>query len=286
MRAGMVDATGTRRRLEALAAIGWPARELQARLRVQKLPAQGRAVTEGTEWAVRRLFDELALVDGPSVKARTWARSRGLAPPDAWAPGTIDDPGARPRGQSRMARARRLHRRGWSVQRIAAELDIAPRTVYRDLDESADRVRRRGSGHGRKLLPHGTEAAHRRHVRHGEQPCARCAAAYAERHPGRALSPCGTTGAYRRHRQRGEPPCEPCHAAQLVYDAAIRRRQVRPPRPVVERKPKPPRARRSPAPCGTVAAYRRHLREGTDPCGPCREANAAKSRRQWHSRAA
>jgi hypothetical protein len=28
-------------------------------------------------------------------------------------------------------------------------------------------------------------------------------------------------------------------------------------------------------PCGTVAAYKRHLRHREPPCDPCREANAA-----------
>lgn len=31
-------------------------------------------------------------------------------------------------------------------------------------------------------------------------------------------------------------------------------------------------------PCGTTAAYRRHLRKGEKPCGACRDANAAAKR--------
>lgn len=30
-----------------------------------------------------------------------------------------------------------------------------------------------------------------------------------------------------------------------------------------------------PAPCGTDAGWRRHRREGTDPCQPCRDAHSA-----------
>ena len=31
-------------------------------------------------------------------------------------------------------------------------------------------------------------------------------------------------------------------------------------------------------PCGTSAAYRRHFREGSTPCGPCRDADGARRR--------
>ena len=33
-------------------------------------------------------------------------------------------------------------------------------------------------------------------------------------------------------------------------------------------------------PCGTTAAYDRHIRHGEPACGPCREANAARWREQ------
>lgn len=32
-------------------------------------------------------------------------------------------------------------------------------------------------------------------------------------------------------------------------------------------------------PCGTNAAYKRHYYKGEEPCGPCREANARRTRR-------
>lgn len=37
-------------------------------------------------------------------------------------------------------------------------------------------------------------------------------------------------------------------------------------------------------PCGTVAAYKRHLRNGETPCEPCREANAAHHRELYRRR--
>jgi hypothetical protein len=36
-------------------------------------------------------------------------------------------------------------------------------------------------------------------------------------------------------------------------------------------------------PCGTTAAYKRHLRKGEAPCGPCQDANR---RAQWRNRKA
>ena len=37
-------------------------------------------------------------------------------------------------------------------------------------------------------------------------------------------------------------------------------------------------------PCGTWAAYMRHVRAGEDPCEACREAARSKSRQEWHRR--
>jgi hypothetical protein len=34
-------------------------------------------------------------------------------------------------------------------------------------------------------------------------------------------------------------------------------------------------------PCGTLAAYRRHLWRGEEPCQPCKDANAAEWRRRY-----
>lgn len=37
-------------------------------------------------------------------------------------------------------------------------------------------------------------------------------------------------------------------------------------------------------PCGTVAAYKRHLRNKEEPCAACREANAAHHRELYKKR--
>lgn len=96
-----VDNTGTRRRLEALMANGWPARDLAARLghrhRGLQIPRHHRC-SAGTAAAVRALYDELAETPGPSAYARTLYRGRGYLHPGWWDADTIDDPDAEPDG--------------------------------------------------------------------------------------------------------------------------------------------------------------------------------------------
>ncbi len=107
---GLVDATGTTRRLRALVALGWPRKHLERRLGLSSrtawlLTAAPRVqdqVTVGTRDAVRALYDELSLsVPGPSraaTRARNLAVARGWPPPLAWDDDVIDEPRARPRG--------------------------------------------------------------------------------------------------------------------------------------------------------------------------------------------
>lgn len=81
----------------------------------------------------------------------------------------------------------------------------------------------------RQLKPCGTEAAYRRHARHGENACAECLAAHRVYHriyqrtvragrPVRQLKPCGTRAAYDRHLRRGERACFPCRLANSRRD--------------------------------------------------------------------
>jgi hypothetical protein len=103
-----IDATGARRRLQALAAIGWDSRTLAARLR-QKHPTTVQHVRSGRQPRLRRstaakiaaLFDELWDQPGPSDRARLDAAQRRWAPPMAWDDESIDDPAVRPHGVHR-----------------------------------------------------------------------------------------------------------------------------------------------------------------------------------------
>lgn len=103
-----VDATGTRRRLQALVAAGWPQARLAARLGM--LPSNfgttlhSEHVLASTERAVRALYDQLWRQDprkhgiGAQAysRARNQAAARQWAPVGAWDDDQIDDPNSYP----------------------------------------------------------------------------------------------------------------------------------------------------------------------------------------------
>lgn len=97
-----IDATGARRRLQALAAIGWPHREIADRLggdfsNVRNLQSGATPkIRQVTADKVRDLYDELWNQPGPSKRAATIARGKGWAVPLAWDDDEIDDPQATP----------------------------------------------------------------------------------------------------------------------------------------------------------------------------------------------
>lgn len=160
----LVDATGTTRRLRALAAVGWSNSELGKRAGVDHSTvcqwANSRRVRVATAATVRRLYEELSMTPGPSTKVRQLAAKRGWPPPLAWDDDRIDDPAARPnlgrhadgkatpvdeiavqramRGQpvrltpaERREAVHRLTRAGLSAAQIAARLRVAQRSVVR-----------------------------------------------------------------------------------------------------------------------------------------------------------
>lgn len=121
----LTGATGTVRRLQALAVAGWPSRCLGAQLganrtRVPKLLRE-RHVTVRTAHRVAALYDRLWNVDPATlgatpeeidrVKAR--AAALGWAPASAWDDDRIDDPAALPNwtGHCGTARGVALHDR-------------------------------------------------------------------------------------------------------------------------------------------------------------------------------
>jgi DNA-binding CsgD family transcriptional regulator len=117
----LVDATGARRRLQALVAIGWSQSKLGARLGIT--PNNFTATMKydrlrvDTVRAVRALYEELW--DKPPIatthrekiafsrSVRT-AAQRGWAPPMAWDDDTIDDPAAQPEGIDTQKRRGKL----------------------------------------------------------------------------------------------------------------------------------------------------------------------------------
>lgn len=158
---GLIEATGTTRRLQALAAIGWTGAHV-ARLRGVD-PSSVREHTRGEhpqilasiarEYAL--LYDELCTEDGPSKKSIAAARKKGWHGPEAWTDDTIDDPNAQPLTVDVVDEVAVQRAIDGDEQAVAA-LNKAERV------EAARRLVRRGAGSGaiaRHLGLSGTAAA-------------------------------------------------------------------------------------------------------------------------------
>ena len=106
-----VDATGSARRLQALAVNGWPSRNLAKQLG-HKDPMTIQHVANGqtptirlrTKDAIRRLFDELWDQPGPSKRTADIAKARGWLPALAWDDDLIDRPDHQPEDVRRPIR--------------------------------------------------------------------------------------------------------------------------------------------------------------------------------------
>jgi len=159
-----VDATGTRRRLQALVAIGWSQAKLARRLGM--LPSNfsdvmGREnVTAATARAVSALYDELWATPPAepgqrekisASRARNSARAAGWAPPLAWDEEAIDDPEAGPaegwqrtrdvpRGAVLVAEAAELSEMGVALHFAAERLGVPARTLERAVYRARERA--------------------------------------------------------------------------------------------------------------------------------------------------
>ena len=143
---GHINSAGTRRRLHALATLGWPLREIGARLGVGETTVSHWALRERvattTATKVARLYDELWDQPGPSTRTRQRAERLKFAPPLAWDDGTgphgIDNPKARPHPWKRRdseSRSRHdisdLRAVGLADTEIAHHLGIQPESLQR-----------------------------------------------------------------------------------------------------------------------------------------------------------
>jgi hypothetical protein len=112
-----VDATGTRRRLQALVAIGYTRVWLADQIGVNTgnldvLTGGHSSVTAATARAVTDLYDRYWSTPGPNLRARRRAARLGWLPPLAWDDDTIDDPTATPADTARPAgRGQGVHQR-------------------------------------------------------------------------------------------------------------------------------------------------------------------------------
>lgn len=154
---------GTRRRVQALAALGWRWQDIAARTgtsyqSVQRLALLDQAVHVATVERIRAVYDQLSATPGPSELTRRRAAAKGWVPPLAWDDDTIDDPNALPNlgGPStdaidpiavdravqgdrsvRLSRVEcraaveQLEHRGWSAKQIGRHLGTTSRTVQR-----------------------------------------------------------------------------------------------------------------------------------------------------------
>lgn len=203
-----IDATGTRRRLQALVASGWPQARLAARLNMTPGNFSGTMrrpqVTVRTARLAAALYDELWREDPRAhgvdnqaySRARNHASTRAWAPVGAWDDDTIDDPQAQPctgeqqhPNREELATIRReevehLDRCGLSESEIATRLKVSARHVRDTL----------------------------RHL-HGDPPSA-C--------PPGPEPVCGEPRMYRRHLKNGDPPCPVCRAANAAADRRYR----------------------------------------------------------------
>jgi DNA-binding CsgD family transcriptional regulator len=154
----LVDATGTRRRIQALARVGWSAVEIARRMGVTHATvsywAARKTVRVATAETVRRLYDELSMIPGPSVKSQQYARSKGWPPPLAWSDESIDDPAARPSGLRTDHEPRRINRDMEVEARVmeltraglsAAEIALRLRTNQRQVARVRARYRTEGA---------------------------------------------------------------------------------------------------------------------------------------------
>jgi len=158
----LVAAAGTRRRLQALVAIGWPQSQLARRLGMSPSnfgDVLGRGqVTAGTARTVQGLYDRLwnrppAETDQRSrisaARARNYASARGWPPPMAWDDDVIDDPAAAPpagwrRPEHTLHRATEiaedaaeLRRQGCSREHIQVRLGVSRAALEKALSRAA-----------------------------------------------------------------------------------------------------------------------------------------------------
>lgn len=161
--ARMVNPVGARRRVEALAWVGWSQVRLAALLgmdetNLSRIIRKENRITAGNAAKIAALYDRLWDTQPPAdthgqrisvSKTRNDARRQGWAPPLAWDEGTIDDPAATPQHQVQGRHLATLHaedraeivntltRARKSAAEIADLIGVATRTVVRDRSRGA-----------------------------------------------------------------------------------------------------------------------------------------------------
>lgn len=122
----VIDATGTRRRLQALAMTGWPVAALhqhldfvtlstieRLRFKEQVTARVARAVRDIYTWASAGTAEDHGITGWVAERGRKQAARRNWAPPNTWDDDTIDDPQALPDWTGRCGTDR-----GWWLHSI------------------------------------------------------------------------------------------------------------------------------------------------------------------------
>jgi hypothetical protein len=149
---GTVAAVGTQRRIQALAAAGWPVRRVAAEAGINATDAtrilRRKVVLATTAAVVASAYERLAVKKparagvAPSIVKRTrnWAAKGNWPDPKYWATrmDAIDDPHFEPlhgvtRGELLAADARELFRYGITTEQAAERLGVTKAHLYQEL---------------------------------------------------------------------------------------------------------------------------------------------------------
>lgn len=141
----LVDRTGTVRRVQALARLGWPVLFVQQQAgfsRSYDLMNPHRAIRRANADRVAAIYDRLSMTPGPSRRAAARAERLGWVPPLAWDDDLIDDPAAEPYrahpprpgwDEHRWADVEHLTAMGLSPAEIAPRLGIGLDALHKAL---------------------------------------------------------------------------------------------------------------------------------------------------------
>ena len=145
----MVPATGTRRRIQALAALGWPTSEVSRRAGYERshlgLLMRRESIRRTTAERIAAVYETLSMQLPPETtktqridasRARRIARERGWPPPLAWDDDHIDDPAYEPHAWHYVPADRAEHladldERQAGISEVCSELGIRRDSVER-----------------------------------------------------------------------------------------------------------------------------------------------------------
>jgi len=137
-----IDVTGSRRRIQALQAIGWPSRIICEELGYTHKNALGpllyahEFITRARAAKIADIYARLCMTPGPSTITRNRALRAGYAPPLAW--NNIDDPDEQPTGvrvegkrRDLLAEWEDLREAGESIEQAALRLGVTVGAIER-----------------------------------------------------------------------------------------------------------------------------------------------------------